>query len=219
MIATFRHDPFFQFSKNPVMKNILLLVSLMCLPLLMQGQKRAVKNFYHKYKKYEGSRGIMVPGFLIWLGSGVAKQVVKNDDNPEAEIFMKYVKKFKTMRVLVMEEENLVAKEDLKHLIVAAKKGKYEEIISVREGGTHISIMARGKKSKLKNLLILVSSEDEFVMLHAKTKIKVKHINQLLGELMELERVQEKLRKEEKPQEALPPPPAEKKKKDKPIRA
>ena len=200
------------------MKYILLLVSLICLPMLMQGQNRAVKNFYHKYKKYDGSRGIMVPGFLIWLGSGVAKEVVKKE-NPEAKIFLRFVKKFKTMRVLVMEEENLVSKDDLQSLIVSAKKGKYEEIISVRENGTHISIMGRGKKDKLKNLLIVVSSEDEFVMLHAKTKIKVKDINRLIGELMELEKVQEKLRKEEKPKEEIPPPPADKKKKDKPIRA
>ena len=201
------------------MKNVLLLIGLFCLPFLCQGQNRAIKNFYHKYKKQEGARNVMLPGFLIWMGSGIAKGIVK-DENPEAKVFLRFAKKFKTMRVLVMEEDNMVSKEDLNKLIVGAKKGKYEEIISVREGGKNISIMARGKKEKLKNLLIIVSGESEFVMLNAKTNIRVKDINRLINDLMEIEKYREKILREKEVQEEVIPAPVEKKKKDKkPIRA
>ena len=76
--------------------------------------------------------------------------------------------------------------------------------------------MGREKKDKLKNLLILVSSEDTFVMMSMKTKIKIKDLNSLINDLMKLEKVREKLKKKEE-EERVSPSPIENK--DKPIRA
>ncbi len=191
------------------MKNILLLTFLISLPLCSQAQNRVIKNFYHKYKKYENTRNVVIPGFLIWFSTGVANEFIDKDE-PEAKIALKFAKKFKTMRILVMEDDNHVTTEDYNKLVAGAKKSNYEELISVREKGKTFHIMGRGKNDKLKNLLILVSEEDSFVMMNMKTKIRTKDLNRLINDLMELEKVRKKINVKE---EEIPPPTEKKKKK------
>lgn len=199
------------------MKNLLLLIFLFTIPFAAQSQNRGIKNFYHKYKKTEGTHNFVLPGFLIWLSTGVANEIV---DDPEAKVALKFARKFKTMRLLTMEDGNNVTKEDYKNLVASAKKGNYEELISVKEKGTKIHIMGRGKKGKFKNLLVLVSEEDSFTMMNMKTNIKVKDINRLINDLMKLEKVRKKLKKEKQEEAPIPPTePTEKKKKTKPARA
>lgn len=191
------------------MKNLLLLIFLFQIPFVAQSQNRSIKNFYHKYKKTEGTRNAVIPGFLIWLATGIANESI--GDEPEAKIALKFAKKFKTMRFLVMEDENHVTQEDFQKLMSGAKKANYEELISVKRNGEYIQILGRGKNDKLKNLLVLVSAEDSFMMMSMKTKIKTKHLNRLINDLIKLDKVQKKIKKKE--QEALPPPlPTEEKK-------
>jgi len=194
------------------MKNLLLCIFLFSFSISAHAQNRSIKNFYHKYKKEEGTRNFVLPGFMIWLGTGIANEITNNE---EAKIFLKFAKRFKTMRLLVQEDDNTISREDYNQLVAGAKKSNYEELISVKEKGKTFHIMGRGKKDKLKNLLILVSADDTFVMMSMKTKIKTKDLNRLINDLMELEKVRAKLKKEE--EEKVPPPPTETK--DKPIRA
>jgi len=194
------------------MKNLLLFLSLILFSFSVQAQNRSIKNFYHKHKKEEGTRNFVIPGFLIWFGTGIANEFV---DDEEAKVFLKFAKKFKTMRFLIQEDNNTITREEYNQLAAGAKKGNYEELISVKDKGKTFHIMGRGKRDKLKNLLILVSAEDTFVMMSMKTKIRTKDLNRLINDLMELEKVREKLKKKEEEEKA--PPPAEKK--DKPIRA
>lgn len=195
------------------MKNLLLFIFLFSFSISAQSQNRSIKNFYHTHKKEDGMRNFVIPGFMIWFGTGIANEMV---DDEEAKVFLKFGKKFKTMRFLVQENENTITKEEYNELVAGAKKGNYEELISVKEKGKTFHIMGRGKKDKLKNLLILVSAEDTFVMMSMKTKIRTKDLNRLINDLMELEKVRKKLKIKEE-EEKAPPPPAEKK--DKPIRA
>lgn len=188
------------------MKNLLLLLFILMLPFCTQAQNRSIKNFYHKYKRSENTTNFVLPGFLVWFGTGIANEIT---DDEEAKLFLKFAKKFKTMRLLVMEEGNVVTAEDYKKLVQGARSSNYEELISIKDKGQDIRIMGRGKKDKLKNLLVLVSSEDGFVMMNMKTKIKVKDLNRLVNELMKLDKVKSKIKKAE--EEETPPPPAKKK--------
>ena len=48
------------------------------------------------------------------------------------------------MRFLVQEDENTITREEYNHIVAGAKKGNYEELISVKE---------KGKKHNQKKLL------------------------------------------------------------------
>ena len=195
------------------MRNLLPLIFLFSFSISAISQNSCIKKFYHEHKKEEGIRNFMIPGFLIWFSTGIANEIV---DGEEAKTFLKFAKKFKTIRLLVQNNHNSISKVDYNQLIFDAKKGNYEELIYVKEKGKTFHIMGRGKKDKLKNLLILVSSEDTFVMMSMKTKIKIKDLNSLINDLMKLEKVREKLKKKEE-DERVSPSPIENK--DKPIRA
>lgn len=195
------------------MRNLLPLIFLFSFSISAISQNSCIKKFYHEHKKEEGIRNFMIPGFLIWFSTGIANEIV---DGEEAKTFLKFAKKFKTIRLLVQNNHNSISKVDYNQLIFDAKKGNYEELISVKEKGKTFHIMGRGKKDKLKNLLILVSSEDTFLMMSMKTKIKIKDLNSLINDLMKLEKVIEKLKKKEE-EERVSPSPIENK--DKPIRA
>jgi hypothetical protein len=195
------------------MRNLLPLIFLFSFSIPAISQNSCIKKFYHEHKKEEGIRNFMIPGFLIWFSTGIANEIV---DGEEAKTFLKFAKKFKTIRLLVQNDHNSISKVDYNQLIFDAKKGNYEELISVKEKGKTFHIMGRGKKDKLKNLLILVSSEDTFLMMSMKTKIKIKDLNSLINDLMKLEKVREKLKKKEE-DERVSPSPIENK--DKPIRA
>jgi len=150
-----------------------------------------VKGFYHKYKKADNTTSFVLPGFLVWVGSSIAKGAVSE---PEAKIALRFAKKFKTMRFLVMEDGHQVSEDDYQQLVFSAKKKSYEELISVKNKGQTFHIFSKGKKDKLKRLLILVKSENEFVMMDMKTKIKSQDLNRLINDLMELEKVKEKIK-------------------------
>lgn len=195
------------------MRNLLPLIFLFSFSIPAISQNSCIKKFYHEHKKEEGIRNFMIPGFLIWFSTGIANEIV---DGEEAKTFLKFAKKFKTIRLLVQNNHNSISKVDYNQLIFDAKKGNYEELIYVKEKGKTFHIMGREKKDKLKNLLILVSSEDTFVMMSMKTKIKIKDLNSLINDLMKLEKVREKLKKKEE-DERVSPSPIENK--DKPIRA
>lgn len=195
------------------MRNLLPLIFLFSFSISAISQNSCIKKFYHEHKKEEGIRNFMIPGFLIWFSTGIANEIV---DGEEAKTFLKFAKKFKTIRLLVQNDHNSISKVDYNQLIFDAKKGNYEELIYVKEKGKTFHIMGREKKDKLKNLLILVSSEDTFVMMSMKTKIKIKDLNSLINDLMKLEKVREKLKKKEE-DERVSPSPIENK--DKPIRA
>ena len=68
---------------------------------------------------------------------------------------------------------------------LARRRDKFEDIIMVKEaGGANVNIMMRGNSKKIKNLLILVKDEGEFVMLSMKTNLKYKHLNKFLEAIL-----------------------------------
>ena len=174
------------------MKNLITITLLLLFPLMSNAQyMTGVKGFYHKHKRTENAKGFVLPGFMIWLGAGIGKTAV---EEPEAKIALRFAKKFKTMRFLIMEDGHSVSDEDFLQLVYSAQKQNYEPVISVREKGQDVQIFAKGKKDKLKKILILVKSEDEFVMMDMKTKIRTKDLNRLINDLMELEKVKTKIK-------------------------
>ena len=197
------------------MKNLLLFILIFAFSFPAQSQQiKGVKSFYKKYKKTEGSVNFVFPGFLVWLGTGIANEMVKE---PEIKAGLKLAKRFKTMRLLVMEDVSAVSDDDFNQLVYSVKKNDFEDMITVREKSAKIHIMAKGKNDKLKSLLVLVKEEDSFVMMNMKTNIRAKDLNKFINEIMKSEKVRKKFK--EIPEEEKQPQDKEKKKKKPAIRA
>lgn len=164
------------------MKNFSVIICLLAIPLLGMAQKSQLKKFYKKYKSYENTTKMTVPGWLIGFGAGMARWFV---DDPQARAALKLAKKIKRLRLLVMEGQNPVRNSDMKNLVLAVRKASYEDFVQVRDGNTRVTFMIRERNDKIRNLLIFVSEEDEFILLDLKSKLKIEHINRLLRMLSE----------------------------------
>jgi len=171
-----------------------LILVFCCSVTLAQAGGDPVKKFYRKYKKKDQVRNIYLPGILTRTGVGIARAFVKNN---EAKAGLKLAKKMKGLRVLV-DNGHQISKAERKSLIRdLMRQGKMETIVRVRDGDSYTVIMGQIKNKKIKEIVIINIGEDEFTMVAAKSRLKVKHINRLLRSL------QKKKRKERKRKEPI----------------
>ncbi len=165
------------------MKNLLLLSWLIMLPFATFSQK-SLNKFYHKYKKADNTTAMTVPGFVLGMGAGIARKHMDKEEK-DALLALELTKSIKSVRFLVMEETNLVSYKDYNDLIDGLKKkDKIDELITVREGNTRMNILVRSKRKHISNLMIIVSEEEEFVIISMKTKLRYIDLNKFLREIM-----------------------------------
>ena len=125
-----------------------------------------------------------LPGFVLGMGANFARKHMDKEDE-KALMALEFTKSIKSIRLLVMEETNLVSQKDYTKLVDGLKKkDKLSDLITVREGNTSVNILARDKKKHISNLVILVNEEDEFVMISFKAKLRYKDLNKFLREVM-----------------------------------
>ena len=136
------------------MKKIILVIGLAAFSSTLFAQK-SVKRFYNKYKHSENVTNVKVQGWMI-------KSVLTFVEDFEGEDIVKKVTK---LRVLTMENGNLVSKKDLRNLIKGVKAENFEDLMTVRDGTTNIRFMIRDSNDKIKDLLVIVSESDEFILI------------------------------------------------------
>ncbi len=163
------------------MKNILPILLLLCLPALMSAQTRSINQFYNKYKHGKETMNFTVPGWLIRLGSSIAKNHV---DGPEEKAALNMARKIRKAKLLIMENQNRIDPKDMQRLIDDVKRrDHFEELIYVRDGKTRVNMLIRNSAETIENMLILVSEEDEFVMVSLKTRLRFDDLNELIRSL------------------------------------
>lgn len=167
------------------MKNILILTLLFAflMPVNTYCQTKSINKFYRKYKYKKHARNISLPGWLIRMGAGIAKQHVEDEEEKLALAFAKKIRKAKFM---LMEEGDKVKPKDIAKLMKGLKKESFDDLLQIRDGKTTINMMIRDEGETIRNLFVLVKEPDELIMLSLKTKFTMKDINQLL-ETMEVE--------------------------------
>lgn len=151
------------------MKNLLLALFVMVLPLIGHSQTPAIKAFYDKYKNMENVQDVQLQGWLLNLASTFT-------DEEEAG---RLLKKITQLRVLIMEEGNLVNRQEYNALMKDLKKSQFEELIKIKEDGQNIEFMIREQEDTITDVLIVVNGTDDFVMLSLEGKLKFSDLNDL----------------------------------------
>lgn len=183
------------------MNSRILLLLLFLFPVLAEAQSPSINKFYREHKRDKGTINANLPAWLVKLGTGIASPFI-NDE--EARIAFRLAKKVGKTKFLVAEEESRISQGQYMKLIRGVKKEGYEELITVRDDGENVTILTRMNKDKIRGLLIVVREEDSFVMLSMKTKIKPKHISNMINDFMALEK-EKKKKKEKKEKEKSKP--------------
>lgn len=146
--------------------------------------------FYSKYKHTQGVQNMKVPGWVIWMGSGIARPFVKDK---EVRAGMRLAKKVKKLRFLMAEDANPIPYADVQNFVGNLRNNNYDDLIYVKEQGMMVTIMAKDNKEKIKDLLVLVHEEDEFVFFSAKTNIKYDDLSDMIQTFLQDVKEQEEM--------------------------
>ena len=191
------------------MKKYFFLIFISSIFFTSCGKPSSSAAFYSRYKHTQGVQNMKVPGWLIWMGSGIARPFVKDK---EAKAGLRLAKRVKKLRLLIAEDANPIPYADIQGFTQNLRQNNYEDLIFVKEGETMVTIMAKDKRERIKDLLILVHEEDEFVFFSAKTNIKYDDLSKIIQQF------QQDLKEEEEDQKKQRASKKKKKKKEKDTR-
>jgi hypothetical protein len=179
-------------------KIIYSLILIFCSITIAQAGGDPIKKFYRKYKKQKNVRNIALPGVLTRASIGIASLFIRD---PEVKAGLKVARKVRGIRVLV-DEGHQVPKSAGQALIrELQQKNNMEQLVTVREDGNYTVVMGQIKGKKIKKIVVVNFSEDQFAMVAVKSRIKVKHINKMIKAFQRKERKRKK--KEEKQKEPM----------------
>lgn len=173
-------------------KLIYSLILIFCSITIAQAGGDPIKKFYRKYKKGKDVHNIALPGVLTRTCVGIASVFVQDK---EIKAALKVARKVKGVRVLV-DEGHQVPKAAGKGLIrELQQKNNMESLLTVRENGNYTVIMGQIKGEKIKKIVVINFSEDQFAMVAVKSRIKVKDINKMLKVFQRKKRKEKKKEK------------------------
>lgn len=140
----------------------------MLFSLVAHSQHASIESFYNKYKNLEKVSTVKLTGWLLELAI--------NSDGEEKD---KLSQKLTNLRVLIMEEGNLVSQNDYQQLKKSVKKDAFEDLFQIREGKEVIEFMIREKGDFITDVLILVNNNDNFVLLSLEGRLRFSDLNDL----------------------------------------
>ena len=151
------------------MKTFLFLAVLAISPIFASAQPEAISRFYDKYKTYEHVTDVKLQGWLLKIASNFT----------EEEQATKILDKITYLRVLVMEEGNLVQPDEYRRLVKDIHQSQFEQLLTIRDGGDDIGFYIREKGDTITDVVLLVNGSDGFILLSLEGLLKFSDLNDL----------------------------------------
>jgi len=151
------------------MKNLILAIVMVAVPFYSFAQQQIIQTFYQKYMEYDNVTDVHLDGWVLKLASHFS-----GDETAE-----RLLEKITNLRVMVMENGNLVSKADYKKLLKDLQKDRFSELMNIREGTQKVDFYIREQKDAITNVIILVNDTDEFVLLSLEGNLKFTDLHDL----------------------------------------
>ena len=168
------------------MKNILLFIILMTVPLATFSQNKALNKFYRQHKRGNEVQNMKLPGWLIRFGG---KMAIKNSnmDKSDEDLARQLIKKAGGVKFIYSENGTDIPKKDILQLKKDLMKDDFDDLIMIKSGEMDFQLMIQEKDGMVKNLFMLFNDleEVEMALVTMKLKIKLDEITQLVEKGME----------------------------------
>lgn len=137
------------------MKRMLLAIAAVIIASAVSGQRTSLDDFFGRYSDRDGYTSVVINGNLLnFLGES------GNSDRDGNAL-----KKITSIRLVVREKENSSPGESLVSEIRGIiRRGRYDELMSVRDDGAVIRFMARMERDMVRELLLVIDGKDEAVI-------------------------------------------------------
>lgn len=154
------------------MKRMLFLAVMLIAALSkIQAQDDAITRYFSKYAEDERFTVVYISPKLFQMVSKIST------DDPDWEKAKEVVKDLRGLRVLVADSINGMPL--YKEAMTKIPVKEYEELITVRDKEENVRIMIKEAGGIIDELLLLVGSPDEFVMLSFSGRIDLAKISSL----------------------------------------
>jgi len=137
------------------MKRILTTIAAVIIAATLSGQRTSLDDFFSRYSDREGYTSVVISGNLLnFLGGS------ENTDREGNAL-----SKITSIRLVVREKENTAAGENIVSEIRSIiRRGRYDELMSVRDDGDDIRFMARTERDMVRELLLIIDGENQAVI-------------------------------------------------------
>lgn len=149
------------------MKAIYFFVALFFTANALQAQDHGL---YWKYKDYDGAIAVSIPRWATFIGSAFVDE--KED--------RRLVRKVRKVRVLFFEGGSPFSQRDMKRFARKAKRRNLEELVTVRTGKTHVSVLAKERGNAIRKVVVLFSSPDGAGLVTVKGKLRFDDLNRVI---------------------------------------
>ena len=154
------------------MKKFLFCLALLLPTVFLQAQDY---HLYWKYKDYDGAISLSVPGYLVDIASWFVEEKTER----------KALRHINKVRALIFAEDNPspVTAVDLQKFRRKANRRHLDELMTIRDGNTHVQIWGKERRAALRKLVVLVQSPDEFVLLSVKGHIRIQDLTKMMDKV------------------------------------
>lgn len=121
--------------------------------------QKPLNKFIDKHKNADHSICMTVPGWMIRSGFNFAERFSEGEDEKE---YLKLGKYFKKLRFLVIDEDAPEIKsKEIKSLLSKFSDDGMDEYVTVKSEGNNILVWLKEDDEVIKNLALVIQSEDE----------------------------------------------------------
>lgn len=157
---------------------------------------KTTAQFYQQYKHREGVTNFKMPGWLVWLGGGIAFNSVRNEDS---RAYIGLARKVGKMRFMASEDATAIPSEEISAFLSSIRRNGYEDLLQVKDGESSFTILARDNGQKLKNLVILGFDDGELFFFDMKSRLRYEDITEVANRILSGERPGRKQKEEAEP--------------------
>lgn len=160
------------------MKKIYLTGLLLLGGFFAKAQSQAVDKFHAQYKDDGNYLSLRIDGGLLNLISSV------DTDDEETGDFLRALRGLESINMYKIDRhESALDENNIRTFKKDIRKEKFEELMVVRDGNTHIDFMVKENKGKISDLLMMVDEMDEFILLTFSGEIDLAALSKLSDEL------------------------------------
>ncbi len=137
------------------MKRMLLTIAAVTIAAALSGQRTSLDDFFSKYSNRDGYTSVVINGSLLnFLG-----------DSDNTDRHGNPLSKVTSIRLVVRDKAATPASESIVSEIRGViRRGRYDELMSVRDDGADIRFVARMNRDIVNELLLIIDGEKEAVI-------------------------------------------------------
>ena len=155
------------------MKKVMMMAVLAFMTMTVQAQM-SVDRLMRKYKHSPKAEYVHVPKLMMSL----AKTIMTADSDD----YTKYIKHINSIKVLDMEDCSNAVKQQFFKDVARLKTTGYEELMTAKEADEQTVIMVKRSKTRIKELVIVDSGDDNAALIQIMGNIKDSEIQKIIAE-------------------------------------